>query len=68
MPRAARSKVIVEIAIQEDEFVSWANYKSGFTRIPEAEQWVRDNIKNGITLRVTKISGVFRKEASITKR
>ena len=46
----------------------WALYKGGFGTIPDAEEWIRDNIGGGIRMRAVRVAGVFRKETRITKR
>ena len=66
MPRVARSKVIVEELAYGT--LDWGILKGGFKSTPEAEQWVKDNIKAGQTLRVAKISGVFNAKTTVIKR
>lgn len=65
MSRASRSKVVVEV---EGDAGIWSLYKEDFKTVPEAEQWVRENISFGDVMRVAKISGIFRKTAEVVKR
>lgn len=65
MARAAKSRIIVEA---EGDSGVWSEVKNGFSTIPEAEVWVLENISFGESLRVTKVSGVFKKTTQVTKR
>lgn len=40
----------------------WKHRINGFENIPEAKQWVDENIKEGERLRVIRVSGVFELE------
>jgi len=72
MPRATKTKVLVEIEAPPKSGI-WAVFSGAppyeeHATIPEAEAWVEKNIDFGMVLRIVKISGVFRKEEIITKR
>lgn len=65
MARAGRSRVVVEI---ESDPGKWSLYKSGFTKISDAEAWISENLTDGIRLRAARISGTFHREVKIIKR
>ena len=65
MARAAKSRIIVEA---EGDPGVWSEVKNGFSKVPDAEKWVAENISFGESLRVAKVSGVFKKTAQVVKR
>ena len=67
MPRASRSKVQVEI---EKDGTCWALFKSGFSSLGSAEEWIIENIikYGGVKLRAVRVSGTFHKQTKVVKR
>jgi hypothetical protein len=65
MARISKSDILVESKYIDG---GWALLEDGFKSIPEAEAWIKLNIKDSDTLRVAKVSGVFTMKKTIIKR
>ena len=65
MPRAARSRIQVEIEAKPG---LWSLFKGGFKSMKEAQDWAGDNISEGIRMRAIRVSGVFTKKIKVVKR
>ena len=68
MPRASKSRVIVEAELTGDN--AWSELEAAAGKVNsilEAEEWILNNIGNR-RLRAVRISGIFERKSVITKR